>query len=856
MKNFKTFVLMLIVLLNFQLAMSQDFGSQGYALLGKNHETILLKQTVTKTAEIFQFDGKVSTIFGLAMKVDITFDNENSLVRIILVDKSNNEFLVYETYPLLETKKSFSIDNLCEETGILDAVKPQSLRIEVTYATVSVKSITYSTGIDNAVDFQKEKKEKKNLQNNRKIQQINNSIKAKGLAWVAGNTNVSELTYSEKKKLYGQSKFPAGFEYYVGGIVQSGDGLNLKSATASSVVENWDWRNRHGKNWITSVKDQSSCGSCWAFAAAGAAEAQVNLFYNQLLNMNLSEQDLLSCSGAGSCSGGYPSIALDYIKNTGIVNEEAFPYSATNQVCTNKSSSPTDQIKIGGRIDFGSTVYPVSEDNLKKMIIKYGPLSGGLLNMSHAMTLVGWLVVKEGDKFLYYDINKIYRWATIPAGSSLIGKTVWLFKNSWGGTWGDGGYFYVETDISNFAWTHAISGPVQSLKQNYTVQCVDNDKDGYYWWGLGAKPANCPDCPSTPDGNDFDATLGPIDANGNFVSISTSPVADFSSNMNTLTANGSVNFSDISTNNPNSWSWTFEGGTPATSTAANPIVTYKIAGKYDVALVVSNAYGSDTKIKIDNITVNPIVVDPVVPVNYCASNGNASKEWITGVSMNGSTYTSVSSGRTGYENFTAKAFNVIANKTYSITLTPKYSGKVSASAWSVWIDFNHDSDFNDPGEQVLVASNLKAEFSKSITIPSGALTGPTRMRVSMKRATVPLPCEAFAYGEVEDFTINISAPALGDISIKSATIGSPATGQPVSFKLFPNPVSKVLNLIVEEVFEQDAYSIYNITGALMNKKPFNSTHTQVDVSNLPAGIYLIKVENGNQTFQEKFIKER
>jgi PKD repeat protein len=809
---------------------------------------------VTKTAEIFQFDGKVSTIFGLAMKVDITFNDENSLVRIILVDKSNNEFLVYETYPLLETKKSFSIDNLCEETGILDAVKPQSLRIEVTDATVSVKSITYSTGIDNAVDFQKEKKEKKNLQNNRKIQQINNSIKAKGLAWVAGNTSVAELTYSEKKKLYGQSTFPAGFEYYIGGIVQSGDGLNLKSATASSVVENWDWRNRHGKNWITSVKDQSGCGSCWAFAAAGATEAQVNLFYNQLLNMNLSEQDLLSCSGAGSCSGGYPSIALDYIKNTGIVNEEAFPYSATNQVCTNKSSSPTDQIKIGGRIDFGSTVYPVSEDNLKKMLIKYGPLSGGLLNMSHAMTLVGWQVVKEGDRFMYVDNDLVMRWYTVPSGSTLIGKTVWIFKNSWG-VWGDGGYAYFETSISNIAWTHAIVGPVQSLKQNYTVQCVDKDGDGYYWWGLGAKPTNCPDCPSTPDGDDSDATLGPIDANGNFVSISTSPVADFSSNTNTLTANGSVNFSDISTNNPNSWSWTFEGGTPATSTDANPVVTYKTAGKYDVALVVSNASGSDTKIKIDNITVNPIVVDPVVTY-YCSSNGNASKEWITRVSLNGSNFTSVSSGKTGYENFTAKTFNVIANKTYSITLTPKYSGKANASAWSVWIDFNHDSDFNDPGEQVLVASNLTAEFSKSITIPSGALTGPTRMRVSMKRSTVPLPCETFAYGEVEDYTINISAPALGDISIKSATIGSPATGQPVSFKLFPNPVSKVLNLIVEEVFEQDAYSIYNITGVLMNKKPFNSIHTQVDVSNLPAGIYLIKVQNGNQTFQEKFIKER
>ncbi len=855
MKNFKRLIVILIVLLNFQFARSQNLGLQGYALLGKNHKTIELKQKVTETSELYKFDGKVSTIFGLGVKADISFNDEKSLVRIILVDQLNNEYLVYETYPLLEAQSSFSIDNLCEETGILEAVRPQSLRIEITNATVSVKSITYATDMDKGLDIKKIKKDKKNLQNNRKIQQINNSISIRGLAWVAGNTQVSELTYTEKKKLYGQSCFPSGFEYYVGGVVQAGNGVSLKSATASTIVENWDWRNRHGKNWITAVKDQGSCGSCWAFAVTGATEAMVNVFFNQILNLDLSEQDILSCSNAGDCNGGNPGNALNYIMNTGIVDEKCFLYAATALSCSNKSNNPTELVKISGKIDFGTSLYPNNEEVLKRMLIEMGPISGGLHDWRHAMVLAGYKVVREGDKFCYKGLDLKLSYKTVYPGDPLIGKTVWIFKNSWGTNFGDEGYVYVETAITNIESTHAIKTPITSVVKNYQVICEDRDADGYYWWGLGPKPANCPSSPAAPDGDDSDATRGPIDINGNFISLTAPPVADFASDKSTLTADGSINFTDISTNNPNSWSWTFEGGTPASSTAAKPVVAYKIAGKYDVTLVVRNAYGSDTKIKIDQITVNPIITNPIIPT-YCSSKGTASKEWITTVSLNGSTYNSGSSGSTGYENFTAKAFNVNVNSNYTLNLTPKYSGKANPSGWSVWIDFNHDFDFNDSGEQILVASNIKTVVSKSITIPTGSLTGPTRMRVSMKRSTIPLLCETYAYGEVEDYTINISAPTAGELALKNADTGNPEMIQPTGFKLFPNPADQVLNLMVEEVYDHDVYSIFSIQGVLISKRPLNSMHTQVDVSNLPAGIYLVKVENGTQSFNGKFIKER
>jgi len=71
------------------------------------------------------------------------------------------------------------------------------------------------------------------------------------------------------------------------------------------------------------------------------------------------------------------------------------------------------------------------------------------------------------------------------------------------------------------------------------------------------------------------------------------PVADFSGTPTTVIEGGTVDFTDLSTNSPTSWSWEFPGGTPATSTAENPSVVYNTAGVYDVTLTVTNANGSD-----------------------------------------------------------------------------------------------------------------------------------------------------------------------------------------------------------------------------------------------------------------------
>lgn len=222
------------------------------------------------------------------------------------------------------------------------------------------------------------------------------------------------------------------------------------------------------------------------------------------------------------------------------------------------------------------------------------------------------------------------------------------------------------------------------------------------------------------------------------------PVADFTANTTNPTVGGSVNFTDTSANAPTSWSWTFTGGTPATSTAQNPTVTYNTVGTYSVSLTATNSQGSDSVTKTGYITVSAIP--------YCDSQGNNfSYEWISSVAVGD---INNSSGAAGYTDFTSITGNLTSGGNVSVTLTPGFSGSTYTEYWKIWIDFNGDHDFTDSGEEVFSGSG-SSTVSGSFTVPAG-LNINTRMRVSMKYNAAPTSCETFTYGEVEDYTVNIS----------------------------------------------------------------------------------------------------
>ncbi len=170
-------------------------------------------------------------------------------------------------------------------------------------------------------------------------------------------------------------------------------------------------------------------------------------------------------------------------------------------------------------------------------------------------------------------------------------------------------------------------------------------------------------------------------------------------------------------------------------------------------------------------------------VTYCASNGNSSSyEWIAGVTIDGNTN---SSGANGYTDFTNVSFDLSPDVNYNISLVPGFGSSSYNEYWRIWIDLNKDGDFTDNGENVFDAGNVSRNtVNGSIIIPGGTQEGITRMRVSMKYDTAPTPCESFDYGEVEDYTVNITTGTPPQNQDPIAVINGPYTGtvgQPVSF---------------------------------------------------------------------------
>ncbi len=125
-------------------------------------------------------------------------------------------------------------------------------------------------------------------------------------------------------------------------------------AATKVLPTSFDWRNHAGQNWMTPVKNQGSCGSCWAFGAVGTIEAVYNIVTGDPgLDLDLSEQYLVSdcfnINNRNSCCGGWHFEAFDYVKNSGISDEGCFPYAdgGCNSACfidwTLKQSSLSDQ---------------------------------------------------------------------------------------------------------------------------------------------------------------------------------------------------------------------------------------------------------------------------------------------------------------------------------------------------------------------------------------------------------------------------------------------------------------------------------------------------------------------------------
>jgi hypothetical protein len=194
-----------------------------------------------------------------------------------------------------------------------------------------------------------------------------------------------------------------------------------------------------------------------------------------------------------------------------------------------------------------------------------------------------------------------------------------------------------------------------------------------------------------------------------------------------------------------------ESGTSTWTTVSSTTNSYNLTG-----LTASTTYEFQVR-SVCNTPSNysSVTSFTTTAVNYCSSSGNASAsdEYIGRVQLGTIDKTSANEK---YADFTSLSTNLNKGDVATITITPIWSGTIYNEGYSVWIDYNHDGDFADTGEQVWYKTASKTTpVSGSFTVPSSATLGSTRMRVSLKYNGVPTACGPFTEGEVEDYTVNI-----------------------------------------------------------------------------------------------------
>jgi hypothetical protein len=237
---------------------------------------------------------------------------------------------------------------------------------------------------------------------------------------------------------------------------------------------------------------------------------------------------------------------------------------------------------------------------------------------------------------------------------------------------------------------------------------------------------------------------------------------------------------------------------------------------------------------------------------YCTTGGQStSQEFLNIVWIGGVINQTMSNN--GYADFT----NLVATVTQGSTVYGYLSGGTTPVGlmenYSIWIDYNHDNDFNDTGEQVVnISSDYSGYIGVNFTVPATAVPGTTRMRVTIKNGSVPAPCGVYPRGETEDYSVVITAAALQGIALADEKVNS--LNDEIS--VFPNPFEDNISVQLQNSSAPVIVSIYDVAGGLHYSSELAVSKNELNLSQLKSGIYFVKiVKDGRLVKMVRIIKK-
>ncbi|KAK8888751.1 hypothetical protein M9Y10_033485 [Tritrichomonas musculus] len=250
--------------------------------------------------------------------------------------------------------------------------------------------------------------------------------------YLANSRLVKEHNAANKKFTVALNKFaaytPAEYQALLGfkmDLVKRKAFKTQRKSNADSV----DWRD---KGVVNGIKDQASCGSCWAFSAIQAAESANAISSGTL--PSYSEQNLVDCvTGCAGCAGGLMTEAYDYVINQqkGQFNLESdYKYTAVDGTCKFSQYSPV------GKISRYTNIVEGDEDDLAAKVEQYGPVAVAIDASNWSFQLYSGGIYDEPSCSSYSLDHGV---GCVGYGSE-NGTKYWIVRNSWGTTWGEKGY--------------------------------------------------------------------------------------------------------------------------------------------------------------------------------------------------------------------------------------------------------------------------------------------------------------------------------------------------------------------------------------------------------------------------------